>query len=136
MPEVARLSDWLDKQESLLDIPARMAFAVRLCLEEVVANLINHTPAKDVGAEVAVDLTWQDRAMVVTVEDHGPPFDPRTVAEPRRPVSLEAAEPDGRGIHLIRSFASEIDYAVLPDTNRLTLWFRQPANDGAATGGG
>jgi len=116
-----RLSEWLDEQESRLTIPATLAFAVRLCLEEVVANLMHHSPTAE--AQIAVEIGWQAEAIVVLVEDHGPPFDLRSAPEPTRPASLVKVEPGGLGIQLIRSFASELDYESIFGVNRLTMRF-------------
>ncbi len=59
--------------------------------------------------------------MIAVIEDSGPPFDLRQAPLPERPKSLEDAIPGGLGFLLIRSFASEIDYASKPGRNRLTL---------------
>lgn len=120
--ELARLSAWLDEQEQVLAMPDRVAYAVRLCLEEAVANLITHSPAQ---SDIAVDLGWQGDVMVAAIEDDRPPFDPRTVAVPARPGSLDDAMPGGLGIVLMRSFASDIDYDATPGCNRLTFRFRR-----------
>jgi anti-sigma regulatory factor (Ser/Thr protein kinase) len=126
VPEMARLAVWLDEQERVLAIPAKTAFAIRLCLEETVANLIDHSLANN--PEIAVVLDRVGDRFVVSVEDHGPPFDPGTVAAPPRPANLEEAMPGGHGIQLIRTFASEVDYAVRPDFNRLTFRFSLPGD--------
>lgn len=128
-PGMVRLYEWLDEQEAALPIPDGVAYAVRLCLEEAVANLVLHAPA--VG-DITVDLAWQDDVLVAAVEDHGPPFDPRTVPTPARPASLDDALPGGLGITLMRSFASDIDYETAPGRNRLTFKFARPAGIAAA----
>ena len=53
-----------------MTIPAKVAFAVRQCLEEAVANLIDHTPAT-AGEDIAVDSTggarrWSPRWRIRT----------------------------------------------------------------------
>ena len=126
-PEMARLSGWLDEQEHVLAMPHRVAHAVRMCLEEAVVNLIDHTPPTGEQPDILVDLGWRDGIMVAVIEDRGPPFDPRQVPAPPRPASLAEAIPGGLGILLIRSFASEIDYESSSDGNRLTLRFACPA---------
>jgi anti-sigma regulatory factor (Ser/Thr protein kinase) len=124
--EMARLAAWLDAREHQMAIPAKLAFAVRQCLEEVVANLINHTPAT-AGEDIAVELDWQADTLIAAVEDSAPPFDPRAVPPPVRPATLESAVPGGWGIHLIRSFANDIDYDTKAGRNRLTMKFARPA---------
>ena len=107
-------------------LPAKVAFALRQCLEEAVANLINHTPAT-AGEDIVVELDWQADTLVAAVEDSAPPFDPRAVPSPVRAATLESAVPGGWGIHLIRSFASDIDYETKAGRNRLTMKFVRPA---------
>jgi serine/threonine-protein kinase RsbW len=121
--DLGRLSHWLDEQEGTLAIPDGIAYAVRLCLEEAVANLIIHTQTTSEGPDITVDLGWKGGIMVAAIEDHGLPFDPRMAPAPVRPASLDDAIPGGLGIHLMRSFASEIDYASVSGRNRLTLRF-------------
>lgn len=125
-PEMSRLSLWLDDQERALEMPDRVAYAVRMCVEESVVNLIDHTVAPAETPDITVDLAWRDGVMVAVIEDRGPPFDPRSAEPPARPRSLDDAEPGGLGLLLIRSFASEIDYETVPGGNRLTLRFVMP----------
>lgn len=108
-------------------MPHRVAHAVRMCLEEAVVNIIDHTPATTDGPDISVELSWQGDRMVAVIEDSGPPFDLRQAKLPERPKTLEDAIPGGLGILLIRSFASEIDYTSRPGRNQLTLRFIPPA---------
>jgi anti-sigma regulatory factor (Ser/Thr protein kinase) len=124
--EIARLATWLDEQERLLPIPDDVAYAVRLCLEEALSNLVTHTSATSDGCDITIDLVRQGDVVVAEIEDPGPPFDPRAAPLPAPPKSLDDAMPGGLGILLMRSFASEIDYHALPGRNRLTLRFHPP----------
>ena len=128
---MGRLAEWLDVQERQLAMPIKIAFAVRQCLEEAVANLIDHTPAV-AGNHIEIGLYWQGHTLVVEVEDQGPPFDVRAAPAPVRPTSLPTAIPGGWGIHLIRSFANDIGYETVDGRNRLTLRFLPPATTGNA----
>jgi len=125
---MGRLSRWLDRQEQRLALPGSVAHAVRMCLEEAVVNLIDHTLPTGEGPEIAVDLAWQGNVVVAVIEDRGPPFDPRKIPPPKRPASLDDAMPGGLGILLIRSFASDIDYASVAGRNRLMLRFAPPVD--------
>jgi sigma-B regulation protein RsbU (phosphoserine phosphatase) len=125
-PEMSRLSLWLDDQERELAMPHRVAYAVRMCVEETVVNLIDHTAPPKERPDITVDLAWRGDVMVAVIEDRGPPFDLRDAAPPARPISLDDAVPGGLGLLLIRSFASKIDYESEPGRNRLTLRFARP----------
>ena len=108
-------------------MPGKIALALRQCLEEAVANLISHTPPV-AGEAIAVDLRWQGDDLVAIVEDRGPPFDLRAAQPIAHATTLEAVEPGGWGIQLIRAFATEIDYDTTPGCNRLILRFAGPGD--------
>lgn len=121
------LSDWLDRQVAALAIPTKLAYAVRLCLEEAVDNLIRYTSSTPEGPRVRLEVDWSGDVLVAVVEDYGLPFDPRTVAPYSPAKDLETANVGSWGIHLIRSYADEIEYQAGPDSNRLTLRFNRGA---------
>jgi serine/threonine-protein kinase RsbW len=121
--EIARLGEWFDREEQALALPATLAHAVRLCLEEAVDNLINYTSVTAEGPRIDIELGWQGDTLVAVVEDYGPPFDPRTIPAFAPARNLETMQPGGWGVHLMRSYAGAIDYATGPRGNRLTLRF-------------
>jgi anti-sigma regulatory factor (Ser/Thr protein kinase) len=129
--DMARLAEWLDRQEGAMAMPAKVANAVRQCLEEAVANLIDHTPPV-ADETISVELNWQGGTLEATLEDQGPPFDPRNAPPMVRATSLETVEPGGWGIHLIRAFASDIAYETNGGRNRLRLRFAPQVAQSAA----
>jgi anti-sigma regulatory factor (Ser/Thr protein kinase) len=118
--EMIRLSTWLDTQEEAMALPPKVAFALRLCLEEAVLNIVNHGAA---SAPVIVRLSPAESELKAEVLDRGQAFDPRSASAPAKPTSLREASVGGLGIHLIRNFATRIDYTTTPDGNKLTLHF-------------
>ena len=57
--EIRRLGEWFDQEELALAIPANLAHAVRLCVEEAVDNLINYTSTTAEGPRIDIKLVWQ-----------------------------------------------------------------------------
>jgi serine/threonine-protein kinase RsbW len=116
---VPRLVDWLDHRIALLDLPAKAAYAVRLCAEESVLNVILHGKSGTVSV-------WLGRCagrLSLCVKDSGPAFDPSS-AEPRpRPATLEDARVGGMGIMLMRQFSTGMVYRRAFGANRLLLSF-------------
>ena len=117
------LDPWLEDLRQRFTISDEMAFAIRLCLEEAVSNVVNHAHIGDAGEPIAVSVTDTPDELVFVVVDGGPPFDPRTVAPPAEVTDLETAPIGGQGINLIRSFASRFDYERRDERNRLSLGF-------------
>jgi anti-sigma regulatory factor (Ser/Thr protein kinase) len=61
--------------------------------------------------------------LVARIEDTGRQFDAPQVPPPMMAKSLEEAKVGDLGIHLMRSFASGMDYERRDGRNRLTLRF-------------
>lgn len=85
-----------------------MSVAVR----ESVANAIMHGNREDESKRVHVVFALGARALMVSVRDEGPGFDPRKVRDPRDDENLMKA--DGRGIFFMRQFMDRISYGFPP----------------------
>ena len=102
-----------------------VSFALQLCVEEAVANIIMYGGAPGVVLEIAVEVK-PDREVLAIIEDGGRQFDPTQVPTPPKPASLDEAVIGKLGVHLMRSFASDMRYERRADRNRLTFSFIQP----------
>jgi anti-sigma regulatory factor (Ser/Thr protein kinase) len=122
LAELERLAGWIDGWAGELVSPDT-SFAIQLCLEEAVANIIMYGPANDDQLEIAVELEHSGSTVVARVEDTGREFDPTRFPPAFLATSLEEAEVGDLGIHLMRRFASEMDYERRDCRNRLTLRF-------------
>jgi anti-sigma regulatory factor (Ser/Thr protein kinase) len=110
------------------ELSARTRFDAELVFEEVVANIVRHGAGAADGAparravEVWVSFEAANGALVLTFEDDGAAFDPRTLPDPQPARSLEDASVGGRGLMLVRRAASRIDYTRLSEgRNQLKL---------------
>ena len=122
LAELARLAGWIEgfAQQG---VSSDVSFAVQLCLEEAVANVIMYGAAKDDRLEIAVELERNGAALVARIEDNGRQFDPTLAPPPTMPTSLAEATVGDLGIHLMRSFANGMHYERRDGRNRLTLQF-------------
>jgi anti-sigma regulatory factor (Ser/Thr protein kinase) len=119
LAELKRLAGWIEQQ----NVSPDLSFAIQLCLEEAVANIMMYGASQDHLLEIAVDLERNAGMLVARIEDTGRQFDPTQVPPPLMAKSLEEAKVGDLGIHLMRSFASGMDYERRDGRNRLTLRF-------------
>jgi len=131
---LGRLAGWIEAgaQQKL---SADTSFAVQLCLEEAVANIIMHGGAKDDRMEIAIELERDGAMLVARIEDTGCEFDPTQFPPLSMAKSLDEAKVGDCGIHLMRSFASSMHYERREGRNRLTLRFAGPHERRSASGG-
>ena len=90
MSELTHLYPWIERLASRLKIPASTQFAMNLCLEEALSNIIRHGYSGKPDHSIAVHFTSpREDYFVFVVEDEAPPFNP--VDSPELPAlsSLE-----------------------------------------------
>lgn len=99
-----------------------VVFAVRLAVEEICTNLVQHGYRGAAPGPISIDLRREDAAIVITISDRGRPFHPDSAPPPDLTSDLQQRRPGGLGVHLIKCFIDELSYeADARDGNRLTL---------------
>jgi len=118
-----RLAAWTDEFARSAKLADNVLFAIQLCIEEAVANVIMYSGAAEQHQEVVVELVRAGSDVLAIIEDGGRSFDPTTVPPRRKPTSIEDAPIGELGVHLMRSFASDMRYERRDGRNRLILRF-------------
>lgn len=90
--------DWI--QEEL--------FGVHLAVEEALVNAIRHGNKEDVNKQVRVLCRVATDRLLIEIEDEGTGFVPDDVPDCTEEENLEV--PSGRGIMLMRSFMTRVEY--------------------------
>jgi serine/threonine-protein kinase RsbW len=122
LAELERLAIWLEGW-AMRDLSPELSFAIQVCLEEAVANIIMYSATTDDRLEIVIKVERRNQSLVAQIEDNGSAFDPTRVPRPPIPTSLAEAKVGNLGIHLMRSFASGLHYERRDSRNRLTMQF-------------
>ena len=99
-------------QQEILDSVVRHGFeghgffAIKLALEEALANAIKHGNRLDPDKKVKIDAQVSAKRLKVTVEDEGTGFDRQHVPDPTADENLEKCS--GRGILLMESYMTRV----------------------------
>lgn len=124
IPELTRILPWIESLASRFAIPEAVQFAMNLCLEEVLANIIHHGYGDQSDCPIDVCFSKpRDGYFILTVEDQAASFNP--VDSPELPAMSEHEETPlgGQGIRLLRKFADSLEYQSTPAGNRLSMGF-------------
>jgi anti-sigma regulatory factor (Ser/Thr protein kinase) len=102
------------------DLPTATHSKVRVVLEELVLNLIDHATG---SATDRIDLRIDVEAarVVIVLEDDADPFDPRSAPAFDRTRPLEQRGSRGMGIHLVRSMTEAMEYERVGSRNRMRV---------------
>lgn len=130
LADLALVSPWVEGVVAPFDLPANRRFAIDLCLEESISNVVRHGLANDCSHFVVVrSIVHQEEGsqeLRFIIEDDAPHFNPLTAPIPQSavvPTSIEEIAEGGRGISLLRRYAGSLHYEALPAGNRLSIGF-------------
>jgi serine/threonine-protein kinase RsbW len=124
LAEISRLWEWVRNLAARYGVDEELQFAIHLCLEEAVSNIIRHGYAPGATEPVSIEFTRpSDGQFVMIIEDFAPPFNP--ILQPEMSLLDADGEPriGGRGIRLMRAFAHSLEYERTKSGNRLRVGF-------------
>jgi len=122
--EMARLPPGIDSLASRHDIPGDVQFAIDLCLEEAVSNVIRHGYAGAEDRSVTVGFAMpRSGYFEFVIDDEAPHFNPLTAPALEAISAEQAIRVGGQGIRLLRQFADSVEYESTREGNRLRIGF-------------
>jgi serine/threonine-protein kinase RsbW len=120
--DLALLSPWIERLASLQIIPEDSQFAIHLCMEEAISNVIRHGYAGEEGHPILIRLSrGENHSLFILIEDQAPAFNPLVAEDSLAEEALEGRRMGGLGLRLLRTFASTLKYERVPSGNRLTI---------------
>ena len=100
---------------------------VRLVLEELMVNMVEHGRPAEGEAHIELRVSLASDAVLAELHHDGEPFNPLLSPSPELTGDIADREIDGGlGIHLVRAMASDFSYAHDEQGNHLQLRFIYP----------
>ena len=130
--DISAAAQWVDTIAADQQFPEQLVFALQICLEELLTNVVRHGGAESSGdlsdvpippLNVEITISTSAQGVIMTVEDDGKPFDVVNAPAHRIDQPLDEVQPGGLGIQLIRNFASTISYEQAGLGNRVIVEF-------------
>lgn len=103
-------------------VPDERTGNLDLCIIELINNVVDYAYGGGPG-EIELELMFTPEALVLTIADSGPAFNPLELAAPVQATSLDDARIGGFGIHLVRQFADACHYERRLGKNFFTAGF-------------
>lgn len=128
--EFRRASSWLRAGGASLGVPEEQIDRLELCLNEVLANLIEHggeaVASHAIQLELGASALPSGFAIQLVVADRGEPFDSDQASLRPLPSSLEQARPGGLGLRLVKAICDGLVYRALEGRNELRITMHCP----------
>jgi serine/threonine-protein kinase RsbW len=118
---------WIEYLAAEYGVPSSTQYAMNLCLEEVLSNIIRHGYGNKPDYSIVVRYMPPGKSACLIVDDDAPPFDPLADEELSVEPSLDGTRIGGLGLRLVRNFASSLNYERTKTGNRLTIGFSAEA---------
>jgi len=100
-----------------------LLFKIRLCVEEVVENIVDYAYQRGDGW-LEAETEESDGSLVITLRDAGTPFNPLDAPEPDITLSAEDRQLGGLGIFLCKKMMDTVRYEYKDGCNILSMSIR------------
>jgi len=130
LSDIAPVSVWLDALALRHVIPKNIQFAMNLCLEEALSNIIRHGYDGADDRSIWVRFSRPDPSkFILTIDDEAPRFNPLELPEIEPNGRVGEIQVGGQGVRLIRAFADAVEYEPTASGNRLRMSFSSTSAD-------
>ncbi len=99
----------------------RATYHVQAAVDEACANIIFHAYDYEGQGPIELCCECKHHDFIVTIVDHGRPFDPSSVPPPNLSTVLEERTEGGLGRYLMQRLMDEVRYQFTSTANILTM---------------
>jgi anti-sigma regulatory factor (Ser/Thr protein kinase) len=122
MSAIPPLIEWVERCCGDGGVDGDLTFKMMLAIEEAVTNVVAHAFGEMSPPHlIRVRLEIGEGRCVAEIIDNGRPFDPSAAPPPDIATPLDARDPGGLGIHLMRQMADRVEYRREDGQNRLRI---------------
>ncbi len=125
--ELERINQFVEEFGVANKLHVEETYAIYLCLEELVTNVISYAFPEGGAHDIVVRLRVDADNIHIELEDDGIPFDPTKVPEPDTNKPAHERQIGGLGIHLVRQTMNDMFYQRVEERNILLLKKRRKA---------
>ena len=94
---------------------------IEMAVAEAAANSILHGNKNDNSKSVLINIEISPSLLILKFKDQGAGFKPEDVPDPTLPENI--LKGSGRGLHIMKSLADNVDYNFFEDGTQLVLSF-------------
>ncbi len=116
------VESFIDNVKDKFNIDDDIYGNIMVAITESVNNAIRHGNKEDKSKNVTLTAVSNDNALVFTVQDEGPGFDPNSLPDPTAPENIDKV--GGRGIFLMKHLCDEVKFSDNGRIVELTFYFQ------------
>ena len=122
LDELTRVQEFIGGQLEEAGCPMKAQMQIDVAIDELFGNIAHYAYNPETGpATVRVEVTEAPISVVITIIDHGIPYDPLKKDDPDITLSAEERGIGGLGIFMVKKTMDEITYEYKDGQNILRI---------------
>jgi anti-sigma regulatory factor (Ser/Thr protein kinase) len=121
LENLATITDFVTRAARASGLDEGATFEVQMAVDEACTNIIQHSYGGEGKGEIALRCELVDGDFVITIRDHGRPFDPECVPAPDLTCSLAERREGMLGLYFMRQLMDEVCFRFDAEGNELTM---------------
>lgn len=121
LENLATIADFVIKAAQAAGLNEKATFEVQMAVDEACTNVIQHSYREEAKGEIALRCEPTDCDFLVTIRDHGRPFNPDALPQPNLTSSLAKRQEGMLGLYVMRQLMDEVRFRFDAEGNELTI---------------
>ena len=105
-----QICEFVTKEAKDAGLNDESIYAVQLAVDEACTNIIEHAYSDEENGDIVCECKNVGDGLEIILKDHGKPFDPDSIPEPKIGVPLQDLKSRGAGLYLIRKLMDEVTF--------------------------
>lgn len=122
-----KISRYIEKVSRSAGFDDMGIYAIQTAVDEACSNIIDHAYGGETSEMIELASTVTKDTLIITLRDHGNPFNPDLVPIPNKHVRLKDVKEGGLGLYFMHQLMDEVRFEFSPGSgNILTMIKRLP----------
>lgn len=96
-------------------------YSIEMAVDEACSNIIEHAYGGEGKGVIRCTCSFDEKSLVIVLQDQGKSFDPSTVPQPNLSQNLDDRKAHGLGMYFIRQWMDEVSFHAAGSENILTM---------------
>jgi serine/threonine-protein kinase RsbW len=97
------------------------AFHVQMAVDEACTNVITHAYGGEERGVIEITCAVRPGELIIRIHDHGHPFDPGDIPDPKLGAQIEELEVGGLGLYFMRQVMDDVRFSFSSEGNDLIM---------------
>lgn len=118
---LAQIASLIRQATQELGLSSLDSYTVEMAVDEACTNIIEHAYGGEGRGEIELEYRIEGDALIITLRDHGKPFNPQKIRPPNKKAPLKRRRNHGLGLYFIYQWMDDVRFEFGKGTNTLTM---------------